>query len=262
LIEPEPSPGTVTGRRRGGGKEGGAVRDGTDADAAQDALVLIVEDDRELARALELTVRAGGMRSERASDGPRALELWRAAAPDLVLLDLGLPGMDGTEVLRTLRDQSRVPVVILTARAEEADELAGLGLGADDYLVKPVSGRKLLARLRAVLRRARPGRGAEPERLRVGPLEIDLYRAEARAEGRALPLTPSEFRLLAHLARTPGRAVERAELYEAALPEGEGFDRAVDVHVANLRRKLRAVGADEGLETVRGVGYRLREGRP
>ncbi|NBC97178.1 MAG: response regulator [Deinococcus-Thermus bacterium] len=208
-----------------------------------------------------MIVRAGGMRTERAADGPRALELWRAAAPDLVLLDLGLPGMDGTEVLRTLRDDSRVPVVILTARAEEADELAGLGLGADDYLVKPVSGRKLIARLTAVLRRARPGTDVQGERLRIGPLEIDLYRAEARADGRTLPLTPSEFRLLAHLARTPGRAIERAELYEAALPEGEGFDRAVDVHIANLRRKLREAGSGDRLETVRGVGYRLREGR-
>ena len=233
----------------------------THAGETDDDLVLIVEDDRELARALEMIVRAGGMRTERAADGPRALELWRAAAPDLVLLDLGLPGMDGTEVLRTLREDSRVPVVILTARAEEADELAGLGLGADDYLVKPVSGRKLIARLTAVLRRARPGADAQGERLRTGPLEIDLYRAEARADGRALPLTPSEFRLLAHLARTPGRAIERAELYEAALPEGEGFDRAVDVHIANLRRKLREAGSDDRLETVRGVGYRLREGR-
>jgi DNA-binding response OmpR family regulator len=262
LIEPERSPGTVTGRRRGGGREDGTVRDATDADAAPDALVLIVEDDRELARALELTVRAGGMRTERVADGRRALELWRAAAPDLVLLDLGLPGMDGSEVLRAVRAESRVPVVILTARAEEADELAGLGLGADDYLVKPVSGRKLVARLRAVLRRARPDGAAETERLRIGPLEIDLYRAEARVDGRRLPLTPSEFRLLAHLARTPGRAVERSELYEAALPEGEGFDRAVDVHVANLRRKLREAGADDRLETVRGIGYRLREGPP
>jgi DNA-binding response OmpR family regulator len=246
----------------GAGREDGTVEAETRTDTTHDALVLIVEDDRELARALEMIVHAGGMRTERAADGPRALELWRAAAPDLVLLDLGLPGMDGTEVLRTLREDSRVPVVILTARAEEADELAGLGLGADDYLVKPVSGRKLIARLAAVLRRARPGAEAQGERLRIGPLEIDLYRAEARAEGRVLPLTPSEFRLLAHLARTPGRAIERAELYETALPEGEGFDRAVDVHIANLRRKLREVGSDDRLETVRGVGYRLREGRP
>ena len=183
------------------------------------ALVLVVEDDLELARTLEMILRADGFRTERAGDGARALDLWRAAAPDAVLLDLGLPGMDGTEVLRTIRANGDTPVVILTARAEEADELVGLGLGADDYLIKPVSGRKLLAHLHAVLRRARPEPAAAAERVRVGALEIDRYRVEARVGDRTLPLTPTEFRLLAHLADTPGRAVARAELVEAALPE-------------------------------------------
>ncbi len=227
--------------------------------SADGALALIVEDDEVLARTLELILRADGFRTERAADGPRALELWRAAAPDVVLLDLGLPGMDGTEVLETLRQNADTPVVILTARAEEADELHGLGLGADDYLVKPVSARKLLAHLRAVLRRARQTPATDVELLRNGPLEVDLYRFEARCDGTTLPLTPSELKLLAHLARTPGRAASRSELYEAALPEGDGFDRAVDVHVTNLRRKLREAGAGEPIETVRGVGYRLRK---
>ena len=226
--------------------------------APDGALALIVEDDETLARTLELILRSGGFRTERAADGPRALELWRAAAPDVVLLDLGLPGMDGTEVLQKLRRDADTPVVILTARAEEADELHGLGLGADDYLVKPVSARKLLAHLHAVLRRARPSPSDDGELLRSGPLEVDLYRFEARCDGKAVPLTPSELKLLAHLARTPGRAASRSELYEAVLPEGDGFDRAVDVHVANLRRKLRGAGAGEPIETVRGVGYRLR----
>lgn len=222
-------------------------------------LVLVVEDDDALAGTLEMILRADGYRTERAADGRRALQLWRAAAPDALLLDLGLPGMDGSEVLRTVREAGATPVVILTARAEEADELAGLGLGADDYLVKPVSGRKLLAHLAAVLRRARPDPAASAEVLRVGRLDVDLYRVEARIDDAALPLTPTEFRLLAHLAATPGRAVERAELLDAALPEGEAYDRAVDVHVANLRRKLRHAGAPEAIATVRGVGYRLAE---
>lgn len=224
------------------------------------ALILVVEDDLELARTLEMILRADGFRTERAGDGPRALDLWRAAAPDAVLLDLGLPGMDGTEVLRAMRAHGDTPVVILTARAEEADELIGLGLGADDYLVKPISGRKLLAHLRAVLRRARPEPAGAAERLRIGALEIDRYRVEAHVGGRDLALTPTEFRLLAHLAETPGRAVERAELVETVLPEGEAYDRAVDVHVANLRRKLRDAGAADAIQTVRGVGYRLADG--
>lgn len=231
------------------------MEDGT---AARGALILIVEDDDVLARTLELIVRGAGYRTERTGEGRHALELWRAASPDLVLLDLGLPDLDGSEVLRSLRADSTVPVIILTARAEEADELQGLGLGADDYLVKPIGARMLLAHLQAVLRRSRPDPAADAEVLRSGPLEVDLYRVEARVGDRVVPLTPSEFRLLAHMARTPGRAVPRSELYEAALPEGESFDRAVDVHVANLRRKLRDAGATELVETVRGVGYRLR----
>lgn len=223
------------------------------------ALVLIVEDDEVLAGTLELIVRADGFRTERASDGPRALELWRASEPDVVLLDLGLPGMDGTEVLRTVREHGDTPVVILTARAEEADELGGLEAGADDYLVKPVTGQRLLARLHAVLRRAHPESSGSGDLLRVGRLEIDRYRAEVRVDGAVLPLTPTEFRLVAHLALTPGRAVERSELYLEALPEGEAYDRAVDVHVANLRKKLRDADAPDLIETVRGIGYRLKE---
>lgn len=223
------------------------------------ALVLVVEDDDVLASTLEMILRADGFRTERAADGPRALQLWRAAGPDALLLDLGLPGMDGTEVLRSVRAGGDTPVVILTARAEEADELVGLGLGADDYLVKPVSGRKLTAHLRAVLRRARPDPAAGAEVLRVGRLEVDRYRVEVRVDGQVLTLTPTEFRLLAHLAATPARAVGRVELLEAALPEGEAYDRAVDVHVANLRRKLRDAGAPDAIATVRGVGYRLVE---
>ena len=223
-------------------------------------LVLVVEDEVTLAETIELYLRHEGFRAERAADGERALELFRAARPDLVLLDLGLPKVDGMEVLRRIRAASDVPVVILTARAEEVDELLGLGMGADDYLVKPVSARKLLARVKVALRRSAPTAGEEPEVLRVGALEVDAYRVEVRVAGIPLELTPSEFKLVQHMARTPGRVIERAELYEAAMPDGDALERAVDIHVVNLRRKLRAAGGDERLiRTVRGRGYVLED---
>lgn len=224
-----------------------------------DYLVLVVEDELTLSQTIELYLRNEGYRTERALDGRRALELFHAARPDLVLLDLGLPGIDGTEVLRSIRAESDVPVVILTARSEEIDELLSLGLGADDYLVKPVSARKLMARVKVVLRRASLGGSNGAKVLRVGPLEVDAYQVQARVNGRALELTPTEFKLLQHLARTPSRAVTRSELYEAALPEGDALERAVDIHVTNLRRKLREAGAPGLIATVRSIGYALRE---
>jgi len=222
------------------------------------ALVLVVEDELTLAQTIELYLRRENYRTERAGDGRRALELFRAARPDLVILDLGLPGLDGLEVLKAVRAGSNTPVIILTARAEEVDELLGLGLGADDYLVKPVSAHKLMARVKAVLRRAQ---GAPQNTvLRLGRLEVDTYGVVVRVDGRALELTPTEYKLLHHLAKTPGRAVSRSELYEAAMPESDAFERAVDIHITNLRRKLREAGADGAIETVRGLGYRLGEG--
>lgn len=221
------------------------------------ALILIVEDERILAQTMELYLRNDGYRTERAHDGEEGLRLWRAAAPDLVVLDLGLPKIDGVEVLKTIRQDSQVPIVILTARDEEIDELLGLGLGADDYLVKPVSGRKLIAHVQAVLRRSRLERDLASDVIRLGLLTVDAYRVEALYDGVALDLTPTEFRLLRHLAVTPGRAVSRDELYDVALPEGDALERAVDIHVTNLRRKLREAGSGEVIETVRGVGYRL-----
>lgn len=228
----------------------------------RDALVLLVEDDLDLAGTIELYLRNEGFRAERALDGERALELWRRAQPDLILLDLGLPKLDGLEVLKTIRRESNVPVLILTARSEEIDELLGLGLGADDYLTKPVSARKLMARVRVLLRRSRSEGEYEADIVRVGLLEVDSYRVQARALGRLLDLTPTEFKLLHHLAATPGRAISRGELYEAALPEGDALERAVDIHVANLRRKLREAGAGDPIATIRGVGYALTDDAP
>ena len=220
--------------------------------------ILIVEDELDIAETVELYLRKESYQTERARDGNRALELWRAAKPDLVLLDIGLPELDGLEVLKKVRAESGVPVIMLTARAEEIDELFGLGLGADDYITKPFSPRTLLARVKAVLRRG--AQEAEEEKpIRIGSLTVDTYRVAASVDGTPLRLTPTEFKLLHHLAKTPGRAVSRLELFEASMPESDALERAVDVHVKNLRQKLGEEGVDDLLETVRGVGYRLKE---
>ena len=220
------------------------------------AMVLVVEDEPEIAEILEGYLRRDGYRTERAADGKAALGLYRAARPDLVLLDIQLPELDGLEVLRRIRSDGNTPVILVTARSEDLDKLLGLELGADDYVTKPFSPREVVARVKAVLRRANPSEGAATV-LRAGPLEVDTERVVARIEGTRLDLTPTEFRLLETLARTPGRAFSRQELLEAALPESDALERVVDVHLKNLRKKLEAAGANGLLETVRGVGYRL-----
>jgi two-component system, OmpR family, response regulator AdeR len=219
------------------------------------ALVLVVEDELNLAQTIELYLKNENHKTERAGDGQRALELFQVAQPDLVILDLGLPKLDGLEVLKAIRAKSSVPVIILTARSEEVDELLGLGLGADDYIVKPASARKLMARVKAVLRRNTPV--PEQEVLRLGKLEVDLYSRQAKVNGVALELTPTEFGLLHHLLATPDRAISRQELYEAAMPESDALERAVDIHITNIRRKLRDAGLEDMIDTVRGIGYRL-----
>ncbi len=221
-------------------------------------LILIVEDELTLAQTIELYLRKENYQTERAGDGLRALELFRAAKPDLVILDLGLPKLDGLEVLKTIRAESNVPVLILTARAEEVDELLGLGLGADDYLVKPASARKLMARVKALLRRNTP-LVQEQSVLRLASLEVDTYSRQIRVDGKVCDMTPTEFNLLHHLAKTPDRAISRQELYETAMPESDAYERAVDIHITNVRRKLKDAGLDGVIETVRGVGYRLSE---
>jgi len=225
--------------------------------------VLVVEDDSDIAQMVELYLRDAGYHTERAGDGVRALELWRAAAPDLILLDIGLPKLDGLEVLKRVRvDTTRpqVPVILLTARAEEVDELIGLGLGADDYVTKPFSPRTLLARVQAVLRRHNSVPDGAEQLLRVGELVVDDYRVRVTYQSRPVPLTLSEFKILRHLAATPGRAITRSELFEEAMPESDALERVVDVHMKNLRHKLAEQGATDMIETVRGVGYRLVEG--
>lgn len=220
-------------------------------------LVLVVEDEPQIAEILEGYLRSSGYRTERAGDGRAALNLFRAAHPDLILLDVMLPELGGLEVLKTVRQESTVPVIMLTARTEELDKLLSLELGADDYVTKPFRPREVVARVKAVLRRTQPPGQGTP--LRLGALELDPLRASVQVGDAALKLTATEFRLLHHLASAPGRIFSRAELLEAALPESDALERVIDVHLRNLRKKLEAVGAAEMLGTVRGMGYRLSE---
>ncbi|GGO24293.1 response regulator [Deinococcus humi] len=221
------------------------------------ALLLIVEDEPQLAEVLEAYARQEGYRTERAGDGLAALSAFRAISPDLILLDVMLPGKSGLDVLKTVRADGGTPVILVTARAEETDQIVGLELGADDYVVKPFRPREVMARVKAVLRRASAALEDAERPIRVGPLEVDPRAVIARVNGQALTLTPAEFRLLSHLAESPGRAFTREELLAAALPDSEALERVVDAHLAGVRRKLEGAGAAGLLRTVRGVGYRL-----
>jgi DNA-binding response OmpR family regulator len=212
--------------------------------------ILIVEDDDAIAKPLAAGLEREGFDVTRVSTGEDALE---AAIPDLVLLDLRLPGMDGTEVCRRLRARSDVPIIVVTAKGEEVDRVVGLELGADDYMVKPFGFRELLARIRAVMRRARPG--TDRAQILVGPLAIDVRGRRASMGGDTLNLTTKEFDLLALLASEPGDVVSRQRiLREVWDTEWFGPTKTVDVHVASLRRKL---GDPGWIETVRGIGLRL-----
>src|SRR4051794_24415602 len=214
--------------------------------------ILLVEDEDAIADPLAEGLRREGFEVERAATGEEALA---ATDADLVLLDLRLPDVDGLDVCRRLRDRSRVPIIIVTARGEEADRVVGLELGADDYVIKPFGLRELIARIRAVLRRFESPRVPD-EPLRAGALRVDVRARRASLEGSEVELTPKEFDLLAALARDPGAAVSRRRLLEEVWETTWfGSSKTIDVHVASLRRKL----GDPGLiETVRGVGFRLR----
>ncbi len=214
--------------------------------------LLVVEDEDAIAEPLVEGLEREGFAVERAATGQAAL----AAPPaDLVLLDLRLPDIDGLEVCRRLRERSRVPIIVVTARGEEVDRVVGLELGADDYVVKPYGLRELVARIRAVRRRAEPVQ-AEQRLLLVGGLTVDTRARRASLDGRALALTPKEFDLLALLAADPGAAVTRERIFEEVWgTRWYGSPKTIDVHVAALRRKL---GDPGWIETVRGVGFRLR----
>jgi DNA-binding response OmpR family regulator len=221
--------------------------------------VLVVDDDERTVELVKLYLNRDGYRVLTAYDGLEALRLAREAHPDLIVLDLMLPGMDGLEVCRTLRAESDVPIIMLTARTTDADKLTGLSLGADDYVTKPFSPRELAARVRAVLRRIPGERG--PDEIISGQLIVNFLMHEASFAGRPLNLTPIEFKLLGVLAREPGKVFSRAELIERALGyDFEGFDRTIDVHILNLRRKLeQGRGSHKYIKTVYGAGYKFIE---
>ena len=219
--------------------------------------ILIADDEPDLRRMLTAYLKAEGYEPSVAADGPQALERVRAEAPDLVVLDVGMPGIDGFEVLQRIRADSDVPVIMLTARSEEVDRVVGLTVGADDYVTKPFSPRELAARIKAVLRRGR--RPGEEEVLRFPGLSIDIARREVLRDGEPASLTTLEFDLLAALASGPGRVFTRDQLLQRVWGfDYFGVDRVVDVHVANIRKALGDDAADPAIiGTVRGVGYRF-----
>ena len=224
------------------------------------AAILIIEDEYELARVVQSYLEQAGMSVRVEGRGDRGLLAWEQMRPDLVLLDLNLPGKDGLDVAREIRRKSDTPIIMLTARAEETDRLIGLELGADDYIVKPFSPREVVARVRAVLRRA----GAAPvsvHRIEIEDLEIDLDAHQVRRAGQSFELTPTEYNLLVTMAGQPGRVFSRLQLLEAIQGTAyEGYERTVDAHIKNLRAKLELDPRQPRLvETVFGVGYRFHK---
>jgi len=223
--------------------------------------ILVVDDEPGIVTVVRDYLEHGGFTVLTAGDGHAAIRLARTQAPDLVVLDLRLPGLDGLDVIRELRRSSAVPIIVLTARGDEADRVVGLELGADDYLAKPFSPRELVARVRAVLRRT--DRAAEASDLiRVGAtVTFDVPRMTLTVEDRAIALTATEFQLLAHMARQPGRVFTRSQLLDAVHGVAfESYERAIDAHVKNIRRKIEPdPRAPRYVQTVYGVGYRFAE---
>ncbi|GAA5180479.1 response regulator transcription factor [Rugosimonospora acidiphila] len=228
------------------------------------ARVLVVEDDPLLARLVVKYLEREDFAVEHAPDGVEAVAQARNSAPDVVILDIGLPRLDGLEVARQLRRFSDCYIIMLTARDDEVDKLVGLAVGADDYLTKPFSHRELVARVRAMLRRPRrPDRPDDDDALRVGPLRVDRAAREIHLDGQPVTLTPTEFDLIATLAANPRAVLSRRQLIDAVWGTGWGGDeRMVDVHIRNLRRKLGDDAASPRfVRTVRGAGYRIGTGQ-
>jgi two-component system alkaline phosphatase synthesis response regulator PhoP len=221
--------------------------------------ILVVDDDAKTVELVKLYLNRDGYRVLTAYDGTEALRLAHESHPDLIVLDLMLPGVDGLEVCRTIRNESDVPIIMLTAKSTDQDKLIGLSLGADDYVTKPFSPRELAARVRTVLRRL-PGERI-PEKIEHGELSLDFLKHEASLASRPLNLTPVEFKLLGVLAKEPGRVFSRGELIEKALGyEFDGFDRTIDVHILKLRRKIEPDPREPRyIKTVYGAGYKLLE---
>ncbi len=222
--------------------------------------VLVVEDDPHAVELIRLYLSRDGHTVLTARDGLEGLRLAREELPDLLVLDLMLPGMDGLQVCRLVRQESDMPIIMLTARVEEEDRLTGLDLGADDYITKPFSPRELAARVRAVLRRtSRDSLESGPSELSYGAVSVNLRQRSVHVSDTWMQLTPTEFRLLATLVREPGRVFTREQIIDRAFGyDFEGFDRTVDAHISSLRRKLEAVPPQTRyIHTVYGVGYRF-----
>ena len=219
--------------------------------------ILVVDDDENIVQLVKMYLERDGYQVWTAHDGTDALLEYRRSRPDVIVLDLMLPGMSGLDVCREVRRDSSVPIIMLTARTTEADKLTGLDLGADDYVTKPFSPRELLARIRAVLRRVPGANEAGPEEIVVGPLTLYPRRFQAELDGKPIRLTPTEFNLIRTLAEAPGQVFTRPQLIERAFGyDFEGFERNVDVHITSLRRKLEA-GGQRFIKTVYGLGYKL-----
>jgi two-component system alkaline phosphatase synthesis response regulator PhoP len=219
--------------------------------------VLVIDDDVKTVELVKLYLDRDGYQVLTAHNGLEALRVAREGYPDLIVLDLMLPDIDGLEICRTLRRESAVPIIMLTARTTDQDKLIGLDLGADDYVTKPFSPKELVARVRAVLRRLPGERG--PEEIKTGELSMNFGTHEAWFAGRSLNLTSVEFKLLRIFAKEPGRVFSRTSLIEEALGyDFEGFDRTIDVHILNLRRKLEPdPNHPKHIKTVYGVGYKF-----
>ena len=224
--------------------------------------ILVIEDDESMLRLIRLYLEHSGYRALGAPDGTTGVELARNENPDLIVLDLNLPGIDGNDVCNILRTESEVPIIIVSARVDEEDRLLGFNLGADDYVTKPFSPNELMARINTVLRRAAPDSGehGQPDgQLKIGPYEIDFDTRTARVGSENLSLTPTEYQLLIYFLNSNGRTVSRHQIIADGL--GQDFDgsiRTVDAHISNLRRKIEvANGGSRHLKSVYGIGYRF-----
>jgi DNA-binding response OmpR family regulator len=222
--------------------------------------ILVVEDELKIARLVRDYLEQAGFSVLIAPDGEAGLSLWRDNAPDLVVLDLGLPGMDGLDIASAMRRASMVPIIMLTARADETDKVVGLELGADDYITKPFSPKELVARVRALLRRVDAGDGFS-ETITAGDVEIDVPKMRVTVGDRLVDLTPTEFQILKTLAASPGRIFTRSQLLDTLHGISfESYERAIDAHIKNLRRKIEPTSGDPRyILTAYGVGYRFTD---
>jgi DNA-binding response OmpR family regulator len=222
------------------------------------SLILVVDDEPRVARLARDYLEKNGFRVMTAADGQSALAIARREKPDLVILDLMLPVLDGREVCRLLRRESDVPIIMLTALSEEIDQVTGLEIGADDYITKPFSVRALVARVRALLRRTR-GEVRAPTIVRVGELEVDPAKYSVSFNGIPIKFTPNEFKLLFLLASRSGQTLTREQLLDDLHGAASSIDRSVDSHIKNIRKKLEAASGELMIETVYGIGYRFTE---